>query len=114
MFRIAASTVDRLATPHRNAMAIDFTNGLKDVHPETVAPLGFDRAYELVVGEMKAGMALGLTARSDLYRYVNLSALLGWQYRGTPEFGWVHDMMSDQSFGDASDRLAQIYGLLSV
>ena len=105
MLTFTTDQLDRMLVPARNATTWEFVRALRRDHPQAVEPLGPDETFRRTAGEMRRAMNYGLDSHRDLYVFVQLAVLLGWDWHADARFGWFDEIMTDHAIPTATERL---------
>jgi hypothetical protein len=97
-----------LSSPAVKRIVAELTQHLCRYFPELmqICPPA-EREQRIREGLARAG-ELGLRSRQDLYRFMNLSAFIGWDFLERADSQWMRDWLADPARGDPGARLRSL------
>jgi hypothetical protein len=110
MLVIRASQLERLAEIRRERVAMAMCQVLRELFPDRLAPLSESELMAHVAHGLRRAASYGLHLECDCARFLNLAAVLGWDFDTRPENAWMRAMLVDPDVSDPSQRLARLVG----
>ncbi|GJJ04327.1 hypothetical protein RugamoR64_48650 [Duganella rhizosphaerae] len=81
---------------------------LCEYFPDAVALYQSPEREQLIRQALTRANTLGLRARQDLYRFINLHAFLGWEFLDLAESAWMRAWLANPTRGAPGARLLSL------
>ncbi|AEI65631.1 hypothetical protein [Corallococcus macrosporus] len=105
MLTLRAEQLRVLEAHRQDAFLSELEGHLQRHFPAFVAMQPRESLRESLRKAVEAATSVGLETRGDVSVYVNLCAVLGWDFAAEPQSAWLDALLRDASVPSASHRL---------